>query len=151
MAGLKVGRIGECGHFNQAWDNSIVIDRMHCFTARRHTRFSDFLFSRDNYLISLPLSLSYHPTVEVILLDGNLLFDLPPLLQTIPHLHTLSLEDNPLVIPPPPTTDHEQDCETMMPAPLVKRELLRPDPICMDSWGRKWSDRLVDKIKINYL
>ena len=41
---------------------------------------------RHNFLISLPDSLAYHPTLEVLLLSENLFPSLPPLLYTLPRL-----------------------------------------------------------------
>ena len=41
---------------------------------------------RRNLLISLPESLAYHPTLEVLLLSDNLFLDIPPLLHTLPRL-----------------------------------------------------------------
>ena len=48
---------------------------------------------RNNFLISLPPSLSYHSTLEVLLLVGNLITSPPPIIQTLPNLlsHDLKL------------------------------------------------------------
>ena len=41
---------------------------------------------RNNLLISLPTSLAYHPSIEVMMLSGNLFTITPPLLKTLPRL-----------------------------------------------------------------
>ena len=51
-------------------------------------------------MLSLPSSLYHNPTVEVLLLDQNLFTFLPPVLQTLPRLHTLGLRGNILSSPP---------------------------------------------------
>ena len=53
---------------------------------------------RDNFLVSLPPSLAYHPTVEVLLLAGNLFLHTPSLLRTLPSLvkHDLLTKTLPL-------------------------------------------------------
>ena len=41
---------------------------------------------RNNFLISLPKSLAYHPNLEILFLGGNLFNSPPSLLQTLPRL-----------------------------------------------------------------
>ena len=54
---------------------------------------------RDNYLIDLPISLSNHPTLQVVLLDNNLFTELPSLLCTLPRLQVVGLRENILNFP----------------------------------------------------
>ena len=49
---------------------------------------------RDNLLLSLPASLSHHPSLEVVLLDNNLFTEVPASLSTLPRLSSLSLTGN---------------------------------------------------------
>ena len=55
---------------------------------------------RWNLMISLPVSLSHHPMLEVMLLDENLFTSLPTLVATLPRLHTLGLRGNIISSPP---------------------------------------------------
>ena len=47
---------------------------------------------RQNFLVSLPSSVAYHPTLEVFLLSENLFTEVPAILSTLPRLtvHGLS-------------------------------------------------------------
>ena len=51
-------------------------------------------FFRQNHLMSLPISLTNHQRIEVILLDSNLFSEIPPLLSSLPSLRIVTLEDN---------------------------------------------------------
>ena len=46
----------------------------------------EFVDLRQNFLISLPISLSYHPKIETMLLSGNLFTTIPSVLYTLPKL-----------------------------------------------------------------
>ena len=48
---------------------------------------------RHNFLVSLPVSLAYHPTLEALRLAYNLFLEIPPLLNTLPMIkeHGLNL------------------------------------------------------------
>lgn len=49
---------------------------------------------RHNLLLSLPSSLAFHPTVEVLLLAGNLFMGTPSLLSTLPRLQIHGLAES---------------------------------------------------------
>ena len=65
----------------------------------RHLPRLKWLDMRDNYLIALPDSMANHPTLEVVLLDNNLLSELPTLLCTLPRLRMIGLRENILNCP----------------------------------------------------
>ena len=52
---------------------------------------------RQNFLLSLPKSVAYHPTLEVFLLSENLFTEVPAILTTLPRLtmHGLSQKSYP--------------------------------------------------------
>ena len=62
----------------------------------------NLLFLEDTVQIKTNILTKYK---KVILLDNNLLSDVPPLIQTLPNLHTLTLRGNNFNSPPSPVID----------------------------------------------
>ena len=54
---------------------------------------------RDNSLMDLPVSMTGHRCLEVLLLDNNLFTELPTFLCTLPRLRVIGIRDNLLDFP----------------------------------------------------
>ena len=55
---------------------------------------------RDNLLLTLPPSIINHKHLEVLLLDNNLFSEIPPVVQTLQKIQTLTVRGNFLSAPP---------------------------------------------------
>ena len=58
--------------------------------------------SRDNSIINLPHTIRHHSNLQILLLDNNLLTELPVSLSTLPRLEVLTFSGN--ILTSPPTT-----------------------------------------------
>ena len=112
---------------------------------------------RDNFLVSLPPSLAYHPAIEVMLLAGNQFLHPPPLLKTLPGLLTQDLGGEVLRVGggnAALSLVSKLECQNMnfpppqmLPSLLVKREHLLPNNIGVDCWGRQKTVRDLSRIR----
>ena len=74
----------------------------------------EFADLRQNFLISLPISLSYHPKIETMLLSGNLFTTIPSVLYTLPKLRFHDLIQCEKIIRPRQKT--AKVCEVFIPS-----------------------------------
>ena len=54
---------------------------------------------RDNSLVDLPVSMTGHQSLEVLLLDNNLFTELPTFLCTLTRLRVIGIRENLLAFP----------------------------------------------------
>ena len=74
----------------------------------------EYVDLRQNFLISLPISLFYHSKIETLLLSGNLFTTIPSVLYTLPKLRFHDLIQCGKTISPRPKT--AKVCEIFIPS-----------------------------------
>ena len=107
------------------------------------------MFIRNNRLIFIPTSLCRHPKVEVILLDNNLLTEIPNFVFNLPALKVLSFSGNQLLpgpqkIKPVYSPDEKSILEVIAAVEIIE------SPGCTEHQGdKRESTTLYEEININ--